>query len=289
VTSSTPDTVIANNSHTIGAVIVPAGEGVDLRLTKTDSNDPVALNVPFTYTLTVSNVGTTAATSVVVTDNMPSGIAITYATSASGMCSAISSQVLCSFASILPGETVTMTFTAHGTSTGAWTNQASVTSAQIELTPADNVVSETTMVVAAVNCGASFGPPSLLPTPASGFDVMSGDLNGDGRVDLVTTMPQADAVAVFLANPTGGFAPAVTYPAGDGALEGELVDLNADGRLDLVLEGLSDAFVLLGNGTGGFSAPTTLSFAPAIVSDVRVPGFIRLLASPIGACGRNIL
>ena len=29
---------------------------------------------------------------------------------------------------------------------------------------------------------------------------MSGDLNGDGRVDLVTTMPQADAVAVFLAN-----------------------------------------------------------------------------------------
>ena len=31
VTSATPDTVIANNSHTIGAVIVPAGEGVDLR------------------------------------------------------------------------------------------------------------------------------------------------------------------------------------------------------------------------------------------------------------------
>ena len=99
MTSSTPDTVIANNSHTIGAVIVPAGEGVDLRLTKTDSIDPVALNAPFTYTLTVTNVGTTEATSVVVTDNLPSGIAITYATSPSGMCSAIGSQVLCSFAS----------------------------------------------------------------------------------------------------------------------------------------------------------------------------------------------
>ena len=54
VTSSTPDTVIANNSHTIGAVIVPAGQGVDLRLTKTDSIDPVALNASFTYTLTVT-------------------------------------------------------------------------------------------------------------------------------------------------------------------------------------------------------------------------------------------
>ena len=88
---------------------------------------------------------------------------------------------------------------------------------------------------------------SLLPTPAFGYDVMSGDLNGDGRVDLVTTMPQADAVAVFLANTAGGFAPAVVYPAGDGALEGVLVDLNADSRPHLVLEGLSDAFVLLGN------------------------------------------
>ena len=159
MTSSTPDTVIANNSHTIGAVIVPAGEGVDLRLTKTDSIDPVALNAPFTYTLTVTNAGATEATSVVVTDNMPSGIAISYATSPSGMCSAIGSQVLCSFASILPGQTVTMTFNATGTSVGAWTNQASVTSAQIELTPADNVVSETTMVIAAVSCSASFVPP----------------------------------------------------------------------------------------------------------------------------------
>ena len=80
-------------------------------------------------------------------------------------------------------------------------------------------------------------------------------------------MPQADAVAVFLANANGGFAPAVVYPAGDGALEGELVDINGDGHLDLVIEGLSDAFVLPGNGAGAFGAPMTLSFAPAIVSD----------------------
>ena len=148
-----------------------------------------------------------------------------------------------------------------------------MTAAEVELTPADNVVSEPTMVVAVVSCGASFGPPSLLPTPASGFDVMSGDLNGDGRVDSVTTMPQADAVAVFLANPAGGFAPAVVYPAGDGALEGVLVDLNNDGRLDLALEGLSDAFVLFGDGAGAFGPPGSYTFAPAIVSDVRAGDF----------------
>ena len=84
--------MIANNTHTISAVIIPAGQGVDLRLTKVDSIDPVGLNQPFTYTLTVSNVGSTVATSVVVTDNLPSGITITFATSASGMCSAIGAR-----------------------------------------------------------------------------------------------------------------------------------------------------------------------------------------------------
>ena len=129
--------------------IVPAGQGVDLRLTKTDSIDPVAVNAPFTYTLTATNVGTTAATNVVVTDNVPSGITITYATSASGMCSAISSQVLCSFASLLPGETRHDDVQRHGTAVGTVTNQASVTSAEVELTPADNVATQSTVVVIA--------------------------------------------------------------------------------------------------------------------------------------------
>ena len=217
VTSSTPDSVIANNSHTIGAVIVPAGQGVDLRLTKTDSIDPVALNAPFTYTLTVTNAGATEATSVVVTDNVPSGIAISYATSPSGMCSAIGSQVLCSFASILPGQTVTMTFNATGTSVGAWTNQASVTSAQVELTPADNVVSETTMVVAAVNCAApSFSGPTIFAANGPTADVLTGDLNGDGFKDVVAPVPSANSVAVLLGNGTGGFGAPTLYPTGAG-------------------------------------------------------------------------
>ena len=88
----------------------------------------------------------------VVTDNVPAGITITYATSASGMCSAISSQVLCSFASLAPGESVTMTFNAIATATGIVTNQAVVTSAEVELTPADNVATQMTVVVTTAAC-----------------------------------------------------------------------------------------------------------------------------------------
>ncbi|HEU4891732.1 MAG TPA: FG-GAP-like repeat-containing protein [Vicinamibacterales bacterium] len=149
VGSDTPDAVIANNSHTIAATVLPAGQGVDLRLTKTDSVDPVSLNTPFTYTLTATNAGTTLATNVLVTDNVPAGISITYATSPQGMCSPISRQVLCSFGSLEPGQSVTMTFDAVATSTGIVTNQAAVTSAEVELTPADNVATQVTSVTAA--------------------------------------------------------------------------------------------------------------------------------------------
>ena len=172
MTSSTPDSVIANNSHTIGAVIVPAGQGVDLRLTKTDSIDPVALNAPFTYTLTVTNVGTTEATNVVVTDNVPAGIAITYATSPSGMCSAISTPGAVQLRVDPAGPDGDDDVQRHRHERRRVTNQASVTAAQIELTPADNVVSETTMVVAVANCAApSFSGPTIFAANGPTGDV----------------------------------------------------------------------------------------------------------------------
>ena len=63
------------------------------------------------------------------------------------------------------------------------------------------------------------------------------------------------------------------FPSGLGTHEGVLLDLNGDGRLDLALEGLQDAFVLFGNGSGGFGAPVTFSYLPAIVADVRAADF----------------
>ena len=235
--------------------------------------DPVAVNAPFTYTLTATNIGTTVATNVLVTDNVPAGITITSATSVSGMCSAISSQVLCSFASLAPGESVTMTLNAIGTTTGIVTNQAAVTSAEVELTPADNVASQTTAVVTTAVCSAvTFSGPVLFSANGPTGDVLVGDLNGDGFKDLVAPVPSANSVAVLLGNGTGGFGAPTLFPSGVGTHEGVILDLNNDGRLDIALEGLVDAFVLFGNGTGGFGAPVTFTF-DATVGDVRAGDF----------------
>ena len=273
VTSQTLDTVIANNFHTVAATILPAGQGVDLALTKADSIDPVGLKQPFTYTLTASNHGTTVATNVVVTDNVPAGITIDYATSASGLCSAVSTQVLCSFASLAPGQSVTMTFNAIGTAVGVVTNQSSVGSAEPELTPADNIATQVTTIVTSAVCSAvTFSGPVLFSANGPTGDVLAGDLNGDGFKDIVAPVPSANSVAVLLGDGSGGFGAPTLYPSGVGTHEGVILDLNNDGRLDIALEGFVDAFVLFGNGSGGFGAPVTYTFG-AIVGDVRAGDF----------------
>ena len=59
------------------------------------------------------------ATSVVVTDNVPSGIAISYATSAARHVLGDRQPGAVQLRVLAPGETVTMTFNAVGTSVGA--------------------------------------------------------------------------------------------------------------------------------------------------------------------------
>lgn len=86
--------------------------------------------------------------------------------------------------------------------------------------------------------------------------VLTGDLNGDGRDDLVTV--NADySYSVFLANADGSLTPTLGNPFSTGstyALSGTLVDFTDDGNLDLAIATNNEVIVRPGNGAGGFGA-----------------------------------
>ncbi|MBN8870920.1 MAG: choice-of-anchor D domain-containing protein [Solirubrobacterales bacterium] len=96
--------------------------------------------------------------------------------------------------------------------------------------------------------------------------VLTGDLNGDGRDDVVTANAEY-SFSVFLAGPNGALAPAAGSPFSTGsdyALSGTLIDFNGDGNLDVAIASNNKVRIFPGTGTGSFGAAL-----PAITTPVN--------------------
>jgi hypothetical protein len=125
------------------------------------------------------------------------------------------------------------------------------------------------MVIATECAWPQFGPLYLSPvTYSSGgnnnADVALGDVNGDGRLDVVAANV-AGSVQVLLGNGDGTLQPGQIYTlAGVSASSVALADLDGDGRLDIVVsEKNSGCYsedvvgVFMGNGDGTFQPEQT--------------------------------
>jgi hypothetical protein len=87
------------------------------------------------------------------------------------------------------------------------------------------------------------------------YAIATGDLNGDGKLDLVTANYDAASVSVLLGHGDGSFVAHTDFASGAGPNAVAIGDLNEDGKLDLAVANLEagSVSVLFGNGLGGFT------------------------------------
>jgi hypothetical protein len=82
------------------------------------------------------------------------------------------------------------------------------------------------------------------------FDFALGDLDADGRLDAITTVPASGALEVFRGQP-GGLAAGTPFPGGVSPGPLALADLDADGFLDAAYGSLAQATVTVNAGSTG--------------------------------------
>jgi len=88
------------------------------------------------------------------------------------------------------------------------------------------------------------------------FFLTTGDVNRDGKTDLITSNSWDNTVSILLGNGDGTFRSPVNYATGTGPGPIAVADFNGDGKPDIVdlSQTISSLNVLLGNGDGTFQA-----------------------------------
>lgn len=123
-------------------------------------------------------------------------------------------------------------------------------------------------------------PTATLPVVGNSFGIAMGDVNGDGKTDLVFGENGSNLVSVFTGKGDGTFNAPATYVTGSTTTSDPfyvtLGDVNGDGKPDIVVANWNDASisVLTNNGNGTFNPAVTYAngFNPYTIMALDVDG-----------------
>ena len=200
-----------NNTASDSTVVEPT---IDLALTKTASSATPAPGVPFSYTITLANSGSIAASGVTVLDVLPPSLTFNSASASQG--SYNSGNGVWNVGAIGVGGNATLTLNVTAASAGPITNSAEVLSANErdrDSTPANGVAAEDDQASVGVMVTAASGSGVAL----SGFVYADADHNARQDAGEVGTGLVLYAKLVNSSAPSG---PALQAAAVNGASGG---------------------------------------------------------------------
>ena len=151
VSANETDLVTSNNSDSVVTTVNPL---TDLEVTKAENSHPVTLGSNLSYTITVRNDGPSTSTSVMLTDNLPSGVSLHRDNGCAEACGVVS----CALGDLAATEMATRVIQVTVLSASAGTvltNTASATST----IPYGDVSNNTATITATIQDGISV--PSL--------------------------------------------------------------------------------------------------------------------------------
>ncbi|MBI4786984.1 MAG: DUF11 domain-containing protein [Chloroflexi bacterium] len=208
VTGVFSNTVSATASNTIinpvtNTAAVTTTASADLQVTKDATPNPVSVGMPLTYTLVTRNNGPSAATSVTLTDTLPSTVTVGTISSTQGSCGG-SSTVVCNLGSMANGAIVTTTIVVTPTQAGSLINAVIVAASEFDPNVSNN--SDTEITTANALADLAIGKTAS-PSPVNAGATLTYTLN-------VTNTGPSDAANVTVTDtlPAG-----VTYGSAGGA------------------------------------------------------------------------
>ncbi len=131
--------------------VVTITPAIDLGIVVANSPDPVVAGSNLTYTITINNLGPSAASGVSVLDKLPPGNSLLRVTASQGACTNDGDTLNCQLGILPSGAQAVITLVATPNRTGVLTNTASVTANEVDLNPADNIALTDSTAIANLN------------------------------------------------------------------------------------------------------------------------------------------
>lgn len=263
---------------TIGSTVTPAnpiqGQGGTINVTVTGIGSGVAATGSITYAFdggAANNIGLTAGSAAI---SIPASIATgnhSVSLAYSGDTNYAAASTSTSFTIFGPSQTTIAALTPTTATVNVFGFGFTAPSGQLSFTD----TTSGTPVAAPVTLNTATAAPALLPQVTTSTGVNSlpvwtelDDLNGDGILDLITSVFGTDSIDVQLGNGNGTFgtATSILIAPGFGPAEVHAVSLRGNGVLDLIVGSFNtnEIAVLLGNGNGTFEPPTLYTAGSAI-------------------------